>query len=292
MHALSGLSLSTGKLGTRFSPSVHSYTASVAKTIASIKIKPTLVDPNARVKVNGVPVKAGSRSAAIPLAVGNNTITIRVADRNGTRVNTYRIKVTRGKSPVATLSDLAVKAATLGPKFKPTTTKYTTSVPPSTKSVKIKATASHGAAQIKVNGKNVKSGTLSAAIPLKSGKNLVKVLVTAQDGSAMTYEITISRTTFPVLPVDPVSLAAAMTYPPRESMVSTVMHDGRKYLQLTIRRNPRTPKPVVEVSPNLVDWFSGHQHTTILVDDGEMLRVRDNTPTTPGVKRFIRASER
>jgi|GEM_PF-3731651 len=73
LHALSGLSLSTGKLSTGFSSSVYTYTASVAKTVESIKVKPTLADPNARVKVNGVPVKPGSSSSAIPLVVGNNT---------------------------------------------------------------------------------------------------------------------------------------------------------------------------------------------------------------------------
>ncbi len=70
------------------------------------------------------------------------------------------------------------------------------------------------------------------------------------------------------------------------------MQDGKKYLQLTIRRNPGTPKPVVEVSPNLLDWFSGDKHTTTLVDDGQILKVRDNTPIRPEAKRFIRVSER
>lgn len=297
LHALSGLSLSTGKLSTGFSPSVHTYTASVAKTVTSIKVKPTLADPNAKVKVNGVPVKSGSRSAAIPLALGNNTITIRVASQNGTHINTYRIKVTRGNSTDATLSGLVVKSSTLGPKFKPATTGYTASVPISIKSVKITATASNRAAKVKINGTSVKSGTLSAAIPLKTGKNVVKVEVTAQNGSIKTYKITITRSNSRAVPVAPDFLAAAMIQPSgvsmisRESMVSKVVQDGQKYLQLTIRRNPGTPKPVVEVSPNLVDWFSGARHTTTLADDGEILSVRDNTPITPEAKRYIRARE-
>lgn len=295
LHALSGLSLSKGKLNTGFSPSDFTYTASVAKTVKSIKVKPTLADPNAKAKVNGVPVKTGSASAAIPLAVGNNTITIRVSAQNGTRVKTYRIKVTRGKSPDATLSGLVVQTSTLGPKFKPATTEYTASVPISTKSAKITATASDGAAKIKIDGTSVKSGTWSAAIPLKTGKNEVKIVVTAQDGSTKTYKITITRTNSLAVPLAPSSLAAAMIFPAGESiisrdyMVSQVVQDGQKYLQLTLRRNPGTPKPVVEVSPNLVDWFSGNKHTTTLVDDGELLRVRDNTPITLEAKRFMRA---
>ena len=202
--------------------------------------------------------------------------------------------MTRGKSTDATLSGLVVRTSTLSPKFKPATTGYTASVPSSKKSVKFRATAAYDAAKIKINGTTVKSGTLSAAIPLKTGKNVVNVVVTAQNGSTKTYKITITRTNSLAVPVAADFLAAAMIPPPRESMisrestVSKVVQDGQKYLQLTIRRNPGTPKPVVEVSPNLMDWFSGDQYTTTLVDDGAILKVRDNTPLTPEAKRFIR----
>jgi hypothetical protein len=161
-------------------------------------------------------------------------------------------------------------------------------VPLSKKSVRIRATATHDAAKIKINGTKVKSGTLSGAIPLKKGTNVIKVVVTALDGSAKTYRITISRTRSLSAPVAPNSLAAAMNHPASESAISKVVLDGQKYLQLTIRRNPGTPKPVVEVSPNLVDWYSGDKHTTTLVDDGGILIVQDNRPITPHSKRYIR----
>ena len=295
LHALSGLTLSTGKLNTGFSPSVLTYSTSV--TFSSIKVAPILADPNAKVKVNGVPVKAGSSSGAIPLAIGTNKIMIRVTSQNGTSVKTYTIKVTRVKSSDAALSGLVVKAATLGPKFKPTITGYAASVPFSTESVRIAATASHGAARIKIEGTSVKSGTLSGAIPLKIGENEIKVVLIAESGSTKTYKITISRAKSLAAPFAPHSLAAAMIWPPRESMVSgrpvvsKMVQDGQKYLQLTIRRNLGTPKPVIEVSPNLMDWFSGDRHTTTLMDDEEILKVRDNTPITPGVKRFIRTQD-
>ena len=290
LQALSGLSLSNGKLAPSYSPSITNYTASVANTVTSIKVTPTLADPNAKVKVNGIPVNSKSPGASIPLAVGNNTITTRVTSRNGTNVKTYTIKVTRAKSPDATLSGLLVKNATLGPKFKSTTTGYATSVPISTKSVRIKATATSGTAKIKINGTNVKSETLSTAIPLKSGANRIKVVVTAQDGTTKTYKITVTRGSQSA-PARPNLLATTMARGPEESSVSTVskvIYDGRKYLQLTIRRNPGAPEPVVEVSPNLMDWFSGDNHTMTLVDDGRILKVRDNTPITPQAKRFIR----
>jgi hypothetical protein len=67
----------------------------------------------------------------------------------------------------------------------------------------------------------------------------------------------------------------------------TVVIDGEKYLTLTAGKSSG-PKPVIEVSPDLVKWFSGERHTTTLIDNERILKVRDNTPVQPGRKRFIR----
>lgn len=69
-----------------------------------------------------------------------------------------------------------------------------------------------------------------------------------------------------------------------------VIMDGLSYLTLTIEK-PSIPdglKRRVEVSPNLVDWFSGREHTTVVLETNRRLTVRDNTPITPGKKRHIR----
>jgi len=68
------------------------------------------------------------------------------------------------------------------------------------------------------------------------------------------------------------------------------LSDGRKYLTLTIVKPGQNLllKPTVEVSPNLVDWYSGKNHTTVITDDESLLKVRDNTPLSPGSKRYIR----
>lgn len=66
--------------------------------------------------------------------------------------------------------------------------------------------------------------------------------------------------------------------------------DGLTYLTLTIEK-PLIPdglKRRIEVSPNLVDWFSGREHTTVLLETPRLLTVRDNTPITPARKRYIR----
>lgn len=46
--------------------------------------------------------------------------------------------------------------------------------------------------------------------------------------------------------------------------------------------------PIIEVSPNLMDWYSGGNYTTILRNETSVLQVRDNTPLIYGTKRYIR----
>lgn len=64
--------------------------------------------------------------------------------------------------------------------------------------------------------------------------------------------------------------------------------DGRKYLSLTVNKGPSHEVEVVEVSPNLLDWYSGNKHTTVLLDNETTLKVRDNTPISQDAKRYIR----
>lgn len=81
--------------------------------------------------------------------------------------------------------------------------------------------------------------------------------------------------------------SAVPSAPPK---TGSVMIGGLKYLTLTVTK-PAVPDGVkrsVQVSPNLVDWFSGANHVTIIEDNERFLKVRDNTPLTPGARRYIR----
>ena len=71
---------------------------------------------------------------------------------------------------------------------------------------------------------------------------------------------------------------------------STMRIQGLKYRAITITRNENGEpgQESVEVSPNLMDWYSGAKHTTVVEDTAERLKVRDNTPLTPETKRYIR----
>jgi M6 family metalloprotease-like protein len=65
--------------------------------------------------------------------------------------------------------------------------------------------------------------------------------------------------------------------------------NGQKFLTLSVAKPAgHSTAPIIEVSPNLLDWYSGSKHTTVLTDNDSVLKVRDNTPVSPEVKRYIR----
>ena len=66
---------------------------------------------------------------------------------------------------------------------------------------------------------------------------------------------------------------------------------GQQFRTLTLSWSasaPRAGSAVIEVSSNLVDWFSGSNFTETLIDTGSILQVRDRTPFTSIRNRYIR----
>ena len=98
---LSNLVLDAGSLSPAFVSTTFKYTATVAGSIASITITPTVADPTAIVTINGTTVGNGKASDDEALNVGLNYIVVVVTAQNGT-VNTYTLTITRG----ATTTDL------------------------------------------------------------------------------------------------------------------------------------------------------------------------------------------
>ena len=64
--------------------------------------------------------------------------------------------------------------------------------------------------------------------------------------------------------------------------------NGKRYRAISMQRPPKGLRGAVEVSSNLLDWYSGTNHTTTLWDTATALKVRDNIPFTPEQNRFIR----
>ena len=91
----------------------------------------------------------------------------------------------------ATLSALALSAGTVA--FAAETTRYEVAVPYEVASVTVTPTVSDPGATVAVNGAAVASGTASAALALAVGDTAIDIVVTAEDGTARTYRVTVSR---------------------------------------------------------------------------------------------------
>ncbi len=93
---LSGLTISDGTLTPAFDSSRTAYTATVAYSVASVTVTPTVNESNATVAVNGSGVTSGSPSQAISLTAGqSNDVNVVVTAQDGVTTNTYTIAVTR-----------------------------------------------------------------------------------------------------------------------------------------------------------------------------------------------------
>lgn len=99
--ALSGLALSSGNLEPAFDTNTLTYTATVANGVSTLGVTPSTPGTTATVKINGFSAVSGT-STAVPLNVGDNTLTIAVTTEDRTVTRTYRVVVTRSAPPTIT----------------------------------------------------------------------------------------------------------------------------------------------------------------------------------------------
>ncbi len=99
---------------------------------------------------------------------------------------------TPGKSGNNALSALTVSAGTLAPAFDPAVTEYTLSLPQGTEKLTLTATPSDSNATVQGDGE----------LTLQEGENTLPLVVTAEDGSAKTYTITVQVAQAPTLFLD------------------------------------------------------------------------------------------
>jgi hypothetical protein len=132
--------------------------------------------------------------------------------------------------------------------------------------------------------------------PTSLGDKTATVKIKSNDADENPFIINVSGTGVSNTSVTRAALSALVTKSnslagDQGGVVSwTTGADGLTYLVLTVDKTADSTlaSSRVEVSGNLVDWYSGKKHTTVLVDDASKLRVRDNTPVSKGVKRYIR----
>jgi gliding motility-associated-like protein len=197
---LGNIVTSVGSLDTIFSPTRYHYTPKVPNTTTSIQIKPVAdgVYPNVTVKVNGATVATGSFSAAIPLSIGNNPISVMVTSADMSETSEYKLNVIR-PSINANLATLTINPGTLSPVFSAGVTDYTATVSNATSQLTLNTFAQDTNARVAVKGnyfftQPILKG-LTTDLPLNIGSNPFKIIVSPQDGSAAskTYNLTILR---------------------------------------------------------------------------------------------------
>ena len=172
----------------------QSYNGTVANSVTSVSITATAADSNAKVSIANKTNNSNTYTYNPSLQVGTQTFNIVITAQNGTTKKTYTVSITRSnsgsggggtqpKSSVSTLSSLSVDGASLVPSFAKNTYVYTATVKNSVTSTKVSAKATDTAATVEGTGNK----------SLNVGKNVVNVIVTAQDGSKSIYNLTIIR---------------------------------------------------------------------------------------------------
>ena len=215
---LSGLTISGSSLSPRFASSTVDYTARVVNSATSVTVTPTVSEGEATVTVTvdtGATVNRSGSDYTFDLDVGSNLITIEVTAQDFT-TQTYTVTVTRAADSNAGLSGLTISSGVsspvvLSPGFGPGKFAYTAMVVNSVESVMVTPTVANSAT-VTVDGTDVDSGN-PETVALDVGSNVIRVVVTAQDGLAtQTYTVRVTRAgssdaTLSDLHINPVDLS-------------------------------------------------------------------------------------
>lgn len=177
IKALTLTSTPQGTLSPTFSSSTTSYKYVYDESVTSVNVQATLSD-TLLASITG--------TGNYDLSTSSNA-NIVVTAEDGT-IKTYTIVFERKKSSVNTLSSLTVKNGSnnysLNPEFNKDVTSYTMEVPNDIDKVTIGGASTSS---------NVKSITGFGEVSLNFGSNQKNIVVTAEDGTAKTYSITINR---------------------------------------------------------------------------------------------------
>ena len=191
----------TGALTPVFSGATLNY--NVLTVRHALGVKAITSDSNASLFVRAntgafYPALSGTPSVALPLAIGNNTLAVKVVADDGLTSQTYSIAASRSLSEDATLGGLALDGGSLHPTFTASGTRYSVELWGSLSDASgtvlrvmpVKNNA-YSLVQARINGEPYAfvTGT-SAPLLLRQGTNAVEILVTAEDrATTKTYTL-------------------------------------------------------------------------------------------------------
>jgi uncharacterized repeat protein (TIGR02543 family) len=189
---LSDLSLDQGTLKPAFLTSQTNYSVDVANSVYGIQISLMKGDPTQTLSVTGATYSSVTGNVYFykvsNWVVGPNLIQITVTAQNQAH-NRYDLTVNR-VSNNTDLSEITLSTGTLTPSG---TNSYSANVANNVSSITVTANLYDSNATMTVNGVTVASGHAGSAINLNEGRNVITIVVTAQDGSTKIYTVTVTR---------------------------------------------------------------------------------------------------
>ncbi len=198
---LSSLTFDSGTLDQTFNSNIQNYTLTVPSGVTSIGITATLSDPTNSLLIAGDPNAVSGQLYQLDVSgfsPGDNYIGIDVIPPGSSDsafeyiIDFYMPTL----SSDATLSGLVISSGTLSPSFSSSCNDYTASVNKNTDKINVTPTVNDSNATVTVNNNTVASGT-PQTINLATGDNPITIVVTAQDGTTLTYNIVVTRGTTP-----------------------------------------------------------------------------------------------
>ncbi len=227
-----------------FDPATTVYTASVSNDVASVTLTATKSNPGATASVIAQDGGVTADTGTVDLAVGENLIKAMVIAEDGDATKIYMVTVTRAASTDATLNSLMLlddqgAEILLGPTFDPGKGQYEARVANTVQSVTARAVMNHdGATMVFVGAAS--AGIAGEATPsLDVGDNLVKAMVTAQDGvTVRIYMVSVTR-------------AAADASDDASLSELVVADEGGALVELTPAFDPEVTNYVVSVRSSL-----------------------------------------
>lgn len=252
---LRSLKMTSPEYDINYSYNVTDYYVTVPHETETVEIEAIADDPSATVKIVKPDV----------LDYGQNTITITVTAANGTEKQ-YTIYVTRLESNNAFLKDLTVtditnssnpKKLTLTPEFNKMNLKYNLEVENSVSKISLTGT---------LEDELLATSTGLQEYDLNVGANTINVVVTAQDGSSLTYTIVVKRkANSNTLLADLMVEEAKLTEKFESTKFVYYLYVTGEVEKLTIHATPQAATSTYQIIGNYNNLIAGKNEITIRV---------------------------
>ncbi len=254
---LSALRVTPGALSPAFTAGTLTYTADVAATVTSVSVSATKSDSNAEMS-GSLTAGAGTASGQTSIQLGGpgttTSVSITVTAQNGSQ-KTYHITVERAAlASNNNLAALTMTEGSLAPDFTPSTTTYTTDVATSVTTVTVTATKADSNASMVVNGQGTGSGQgRDIALGAPGSNTSISIVVTAPNGNAKTYRITVSRAASANNNLSALTVSSGDLAPPFSPGVLTYgVNVGNGVANVTVSATKSDPNAVISAFGSVI----------------------------------------